>query len=133
MSAPPGFAASSSTERQRPNLPPAEAPASRRPRSGYLHDLALRREAQATRQQSAYGLVMGWILTLVAGFMFCCVPSRLDLLWGALIVVGLAHLALAVILPQALAWPQRAWTAIARWQGRLVMTILLTVAYFGLI
>jgi hypothetical protein len=78
-------------------------------------------------------LIVGWIVTLVAGFLYFCVPSRFDLLWGVLIVGGLIHLVLAVVLPQALASPQRLWMAIARWQGWLVMTILLTVVYYSLI
>jgi hypothetical protein len=96
-------------------------------------DLALRLEAQAIRQLIAYGLIMGWILTLVAGFLFFCVPSRLDLLWSALMVVGLLHLAAAVIVPQALTWPERIWMIVARWQGWLVMTTLLTIVYFTLV
>jgi uncharacterized protein DUF5989 len=110
-----------------------QSAAIRRPRSKYLQSLALRRQAAAIRQQTAYGLVIGWVLTLVAGFIFFCVPNRVDWLWSALIVVGLMHLGAAVVLPQSLAWPQRAWIALARWQGCLVMSVLLTVVYFALI
>src|SRR6185503_5388218 len=133
MSVPIGSAASSLTDRQQPELPTPHAAPPRGRRSGYLNELALRREALAIRQQIAYGLVMGWILTLVAGFLFFCVPSRFDLLWSALMVVGLLHLTAAVILPQALAWPERLWMIVARWQGWLVMTALLTIVYFTLI
>jgi hypothetical protein len=90
-------------------------------------------EALAIRQFIAYGLVMGWILTLVAGFLFFCVPSRLDPLWCSLLIIGLVHLVAAVVVPQALAWPERAWMTVARWQGWLVMTTLLTIVYFTLI
>jgi hypothetical protein len=132
MSAPTGSAVLTSTDERPP--PAAEAPAAQeRPGSAYLHSLALRRQAEAIRRQSAYGLVMGWILTLVAGFIYYCVPSRLDWLWAVLIGVGLLHLAAAVVLPQALAWPERVWMAVARWQGWLVMLILLTVVYFVLL
>lgn len=130
MSAPPGSAALNSTKEA--HLAPI-TPAKDRPRSAYLQNLALRREAAAIRQQTVYGLVMGWVLTLVAGFLYFCVPSRLDRLWMTLIAVGLMHLAAAIVLPQALAWPQRLWIALARWQGWLVMTILLTIVYFCLI
>src|SRR5947207_1593519 len=102
MSAPPGSAASSLTDEATDTRPhqPSEAPPAR---SRYLQDLALRREAATIRQQIAYGLVMGWALTLVAGFLFFCVPSRFDRLWAGLLAVGIVHLAAAVILPQALA------------------------------
>jgi hypothetical protein len=131
-SAPPGCAASSVTD-QPTNLSSAEAATAPRPRSTYLHRLALRREAAAVRQQTAYGLVMGWVLLVVAGFLYFCVPSRLDWLWAAIMAVGGLHLAAAVLLPQSLAWPERAWIGIARWQGWLVMTVLLTIVYFALI
>jgi hypothetical protein len=76
---------------------------------------------------------MGWVLTLVGGFVFFCVPSRVDWLWGALLAVGIVHLVAAVVLPQLLAWPERIWIGLARWQGWLVMNVLLTVVYFTLI
>src|SRR6266850_111947 len=132
MSVPTGSAASSWTD-ERPETPVEQAASIRRPGSAYLQNLALRRQAAAIRQQTVYGLVMGWVLTVVAGFVFFCVPSRVDLLWAALIVVGLLHLAAAVVLPQALSWPERVWIAVARWQGWLVMTILLTFVYFALV
>src|SRR5262245_36921193 len=133
MSAPIGSAASNWTDEAPAEMSTDDRPATSRPRAGYLRDLALRREGMAIRQQIVYGLAMGWVLTLVAGFMFCCVVSRLDRLWVTLIVVGLIHLAAAVLLPQALYWPERVWSKIAHWQGWLVMTVLLSIIYFVLI
>jgi hypothetical protein len=136
MSAPTGSAASSWTDEASPEMPPHDPAPTARPRSIYLRDLALRREALAIRRQIVYGLVMGWFLFLVAGFLYFCVPSRfewLDRLWSALMALGGLHLAAAVIVPQALYWPERIWTRIARWQGWLIMTALLSVIYFALI
>jgi hypothetical protein len=133
MSAPPGSAASSSTETAPSIFQSDEHASLPRPRPTYVQELALRREAALIHRQIGYGLVMGWILTLVGGFLFFCVPSRLDPLWCVLAIVGLLHLAAATIVPQALAWPERVWAAVARWQGRLVMAVLLTVIYFALI
>ena len=48
-------------------------------------------------------------------------------------ILGAIHLAAAVVLPQALYWPERAWSKIAHWQGWAVMTVLLSVIYFVLI
>ncbi|MCR4415930.1 MAG: DUF5989 family protein [Thermoguttaceae bacterium] len=127
MSAPAGSAVSNSTD-ARPPRPAQEAAA---PRPGtYLRRLAERRAAEAVRRQIGYGLVLGWVLTLVAGFIYVCVPSRVDWLWGALVVVGWLHLAAAVVLPQMLAWPERLWTALARLLGGLVMAALLTTVYY---
>ena len=114
-------------------MPIAHSACSARPGGGYLRSLALRREALAIRRQIVYGLVMGWFLVLVPGFLYSCVPGRVDWLWAALIVVGWLHLVAAVIVPQALAWPQRAWMAVAHWQGQFAMTVMLTIIYFLLI
>jgi hypothetical protein len=132
MSAPTGSAASSLTD-ERPDDHERPAALARRQRSTYLSQLDLRRQAAAIRRQTAYGLVMGWVLTLVGGFVLCCVPSRVDWLWQTLFIVGLAHLFTAVTLPQALAWPERAWMTVARWQGWVTMSLLLTIVYFLLI
>ena len=105
----------------------------RSPRGAYLQQLALRREAADIRRLIVYGLTLGWILTLVAGVLFYCVKSRLDWLWGALMVIGGLHLFAAVVVPQALIWPERAWMTIARWQGHLVMTLMLTLVYYLLL
>jgi len=132
MSAPTGSAASSWIDDPDESPVPPEA-ASRGPRASYLARLALRRQAASIQQQTAYGLVMGWLLLLVASFLYFCVPSRVDWLWATLMVVGGFHLAAAATIPQVLAWPQRAWIGLARWQGWLVMTVLLTIVYFTLI
>ncbi len=132
MSEPPGSAASISIEadgKQHDSSPAATLPS----RSRYMQQLSLRREAAEVQRLVMYGLTLGWIFFLVGSFLLCCVPSRFDWLWTAVALVGLAHLALAVIIPQALAWPERVWMTIARWQGHLVMTVLLTIVYFALI
>ncbi len=126
MSAPAGSAVSKSTDARPPR--PAEESA---PRPGaYLRRLAERRAAEAVRRQIGYGLVLGWVLTLVAGFIYVCVPSRVDGLWGGLMVVGWLHLVAAVVLPQLLAWPERLWMALAQMLGGLIMAALLTIVYY---
>src|SRR5262245_60806644 len=102
MSAPPGYAASRSTDARR-EMPAKSASVLRRSRLAYRERWGLRREAAAIRRQTAYGLIMGWILALVAGFLYFCVPSRLDWLWALLMAVGGLHLTAAVVVPQALA------------------------------
>ena len=89
MNAQTGSAGSSLIDKPQSQLSPSLAPASGRPRSAYLRDLALRREALAIRQQTGYGLIVGWVATLVFGFLYFCVPSRFDALWALLIAVGL--------------------------------------------
>lgn len=132
MSEPPGSAASTSIEaggEQHDSLAAARLPS----RSRYMQQLSLRREAAEVQRLVAYGLTLGWIFFLVGSFLLCCVPNRFDWLWTTIALIGVGHLVLAVIIPQALAWPERIWMTIARWQGHLVMTVLLTIVYFALI
>ena len=131
MNAAAGSSVLTSTE-GRPQKPDA-ATAVPRARRGYAADLARRREAAAIRRQIGYGLVVGWILALVGGFFFYTVLGPVDWLWGSLMIVGWLHLALAVVLPQAHYWPERAWSWLAQWQGKLVMAVLLSIVYFCLI
>jgi hypothetical protein len=110
-------------------MPPGQRPL----RGPYMQRLALRREVAEIRRLIGYGLTLGWILTLVAGFLFFCVKSQLDWLWCSLMLLGIGHLVLAATLPQALIWPERIWMAIARWQGHIVMIVLLSGVYYLLL
>lgn len=101
--------------------------------TSYACRLAERRETEEIRQLSHFGLVLGWLCTLLGGFCSLCVISRIDGLWFFLTALGLVMLTLGTIVPQALYWPHRLWMRIAHWQGRLVMTVLLTIAYVTLI
>jgi len=138
MNVPPGSAALNSIEAggeqsKHPHPSPLPEGEGTYVRSRYLRQLALRREAEEMRRLVGYGLTLGWILTLVAGFLFFCVKSRFDWLWCGLMWLGMAHLVAAVVLPQALAWPERIWMMIARWQGHVVMTVVLTAVYYLLL
>lgn len=129
---PPGSADSTLIE-LRPQAPLRDQPV-RPPRPGaYLARRACRVQDQTVRAQIVYGLTIGWVLTLGGGFLYCCVPSALDALWAGLIVVGTAHLAAAVIVPQVLSVPQRLWARLAHWQGAFLMKLLLAAIYFLLI
>lgn len=102
-------------------------------RSPYLSQLAERREREEVRQLTSFGLTMGWLFTLLGGFCWFCVISQIDWFWRALMTSGLLLLVLGTVLPQALAGPHRLWMGLAHLQGRLVMTVLLTVVYFVMI
>ena len=102
-------------------------------RSSYLSQLAERREREEVRQLTSFGLTMGWLFTLLGGFCWFCVISQIDWFWRALMTSGLLLLVLGTVLPQALAGPHRLWMGLAHLQGRLVMTVLLTVVYLVMI
>lgn len=99
----------------------------------YARRLAERRETDEIRQLSHFGLVLGWLFTLLGGFCWLCVISRIDWFWSMLMTLGIVMVLLGTVLPQSLYWPHRLWMQLAHWQGRLVMTILLSIAYFSLI
>ena len=80
-----------------------------------------------------FGLTIGWLFTLLGGFCWFCVISRIDWFWCGLMFVGLGLLMAGTVMPQALYWPHRCWMGLAHLQGRIVMTVLLTVVYFALI
>ncbi|HEY0984586.1 DUF5989 family protein [Schlesneria sp.] len=99
----------------------------------YLRQLSERRERDEIRQLTSFGLTIGWLFFLLGGFCWFCVVSPLDGFWHGLMLSGLALMGFGTLLPQALYWPHRIWMSLAHFQGRLVMTLLLTVFYFLLI
>ena len=101
-------------------------------RSRYLRRLDERRETDEIRQLTNFGLTIGWLFTLLGGFCWFCVISQIDWFWRSMMTAGLVLLCLGTVLPQLLFWPRRLWMGLAHLQGRLVMTVLLTVVYFGL-
>lgn len=102
-------------------------------RTAYAHRLTERREVEQIRQLTNFGLTLGWLFTLLGGFCWLCVISRLDWLWCVMFAAGVALLVVGTVLPQALDRPHRIWMGLAHLQGKLVMTVLLTIVYFGLI
>ena len=102
-------------------------------RSPYLRRLAERRETDEIRQLTSFGLTVGWLLTILGGFCWFCVISQIDWFWRGLMITGLVLIVLGTVLPQLLYWPHRLWMGLAHLQGRLVMTVLLTLVYFLLI
>ena len=99
----------------------------------YARRLAERRETEEIRQLSNFGLTVGCVFTLLGGFIWFCVVSRMDWFWWGMMVVGMVLLFLGTVLPQSLHWPNKLWMGLAHLQGQLMMSILLTLVYFGLI
>lgn len=99
----------------------------------YLRELADRREAEQIRQLTSFGLTIGWLFTLTGGFCWFCVVSQIDWFWHSLLLAGVALILLGTLLPQALEVPHRAWMSLAHLQGRLVMSVVLTIFYLALI
>lgn len=102
-------------------------------RTAYAARLAERREVEQIRQLTNFGLALGWLFTLLGGFCWLCLISRLDWLWCGMFVAGVILLVFGAVLPQALDRPHRIWMGLAHLQGKVVMTVLLTIVYFTLI
>jgi hypothetical protein len=99
----------------------------------YARQLAERREVAKIEQLANFGLAVGWVLTLLGGFCWFCVVSRLDWIWLTMLIAGLILLSLAVVIPELLDVPCRLWMKLAHLQGWLVMTVFLTAIYYMLI
>ena len=99
----------------------------------YATELGERRETAHLEQLANFGQAMGWSLFLAGGFFWFCVVSSVDWFWLCLMLAGLVLLALSIVVPESLARPCHWWMTLARWQGWLVMTVLLTIVYFTLV
>ena len=99
----------------------------------YAHDLAERRQLARVEQLAQFGLAVGWVFALTGGFCWLCVVSSLDVLWVTLLLTGSLLIVLGTSLPESLERPCRWWMTLAHWQGRIVMTVVLTIVYFTLI
>ncbi len=99
----------------------------------YAHVLAERRQLARVEQLAQFGLAVGWVFALTGGFCWLCVVSSLDVLWLILLLTGSVLVVLGSCVPELLERPCRWWMTLAHWQGRIVMTIVLTVVYFTLI
>ena len=102
-------------------------------RQRYAVALAERRQAARVEQLAQFGLAIGCAFALTGTFGWLCVVSSFDGLWLTMLFVGLVLMVLGTWLPEALEYPCQWWMTLAHWQGRFVMTVLLTVIYFTLI
>lgn len=102
-----------------------------RARPRYVVQREAREENREIRRLVTFGLLLGWIMFLVAGFVWHAVPSTVDAFWAGVAVFGLMFLVTAVAVPQLLIWPERMWMALANVMGRVVMTLVLSVIYIG--
>lgn len=98
-------------------------------RGSYLVERAVREERREIRRLVLFGLLLGWIMLLVGGFGWHAIRAIPDPMWIGLAALGALFLVAAVVLPQVLMWPERAWMALANVLGSIVMAIVLSVVY----
>jgi hypothetical protein len=84
------------------------------------------------RQAISFGILVGALLGLFSGWQIVFAGDR-ALHWRILCGSAGVLLAAALIAPQALYWPQRAWTALGNVLGRIVLTLILGVVYVAVI
>lgn len=99
----------------------------------YLKRLEGRREVAAIKRHIVFGMVIGWAVTLYSLFKYRYVPNVNDTLWYTMIYVGIAILAISILVPTLLDWPERIWMFAARIIGKVIFTTMLTVIYYLLI
>ena len=86
-----------------------------------------------TKRRSAFGVLVGGIVALFSGWRLLFVIGASDPLWQALAIVGLLLVALGVIVPAALAGPERLWMLLGETIGRLVLSVILLVVYLAIV
>jgi len=96
----------------------------------YLKRRGERTRAAALKKQITFGLLIGWLLTLVGAFYYFLVVGALDGLWLAVMWAGLLLLVVTISCPAALAWPERLWMKLASGIGHVVFSVILGAIYF---
>ncbi len=99
-------------------------------RPSYLKRLDGRNQTAALKQQILFGLAIGWMLVLLGGLRYLFVPDASDSLWLAVLWIGVILLALTLIVPSVLAWPEKLWMKLAHIIGTGIFSIILMVVYF---
>ncbi|MBI2841752.1 MAG: hypothetical protein HYX75_25840 [Acidobacteria bacterium] len=99
-------------------------------RYSYLVRLDHRAHARQQKRQIVFGLVLGWIMTVLGAFNYFLVTGANDAIWHAVLIAGMAILLVTVSVPAAIGIIERPWVAATRWIGRAVFATILTTGYF---
>lgn len=102
-------------------------------RPAYMRRRRARQAVEELKRQIVFGLVIGWLMTLIGWFRYEYVPNVNDSLWLAVMWTGVGILVAAVVAPGMLNWPERLWMGVARFVGKIVFTGLLAILYFVMV
>jgi hypothetical protein len=98
-------------------------------KTAYLNRLDARRERSRLKRHIIFGLIFGWIMTLVGSYAYFLIPHSNGRIWGTLAVTGCCFLALAVLIPTVFAWPEWVMHSIGNRIFSLFFTLLLALQY----
>jgi hypothetical protein len=100
---------------------------------GYLKRLADRQLQSDVKRLAGFGIIVGGIIALLSSWMSLFVVSQLEIVWNLLFLMGLGFVVSALVVPQALYWPELAFVRITNLIGNTIFTILLSVIYVVLL
>ncbi len=90
-----------------------------------LHD---RRESEELKATVIFGLALGWVLTLMGAFRYFFLVQ--ESYWLTVSQVGLAILAITVVMPGLIGYPQKAIQFVGGFVATQVFKVLIAIVYF---
>ncbi|HEY9677507.1 MAG TPA: DUF5989 family protein [Drouetiella sp.] len=96
--------------------------------STYLTRLHDRRETEELKATVIFGLALGWVLTLMGAFRYFFLVQEHH--WLTVCQVGLAILAVTVIMPGLIGYPQRLIQKVGGFVATQVFKVLIAILYF---
>jgi hypothetical protein len=90
-----------------------------------LHD---RKESEELKATIIFGLALGWVLTLMGAFRYFFLVQ--ESYWLTVSQVGLAVLAITVVMPGLISYPQKAIQFVGGFVATQVFKVLIAVVYF---
>ncbi len=96
-------------------------------KSRYLQNLEKRKFDEALKANLLFGLMLGWVFTLMGSFKYFIL---LEEGWGLGIIAGLTLLAFALVAPQLLEYPQELMKKVGGFVATQLFRVLLAVLYF---
>lgn len=101
--------------------------------SSYLQRLKQRKQLSQLKEQIVFGLMLGWLMTLVGGFRYFFVINSHDSFWKKLVYVGIALIVISIILPSIISLVQIPLRKVTEKIGEKLFLLILLVSYFLLI
>lgn len=96
--------------------------------STYLSRLHDRKETEELKATIIFGLALGWVLTLMGAFRYFFLVQ--EHYWLTVSEVGLAILAVTVVMPGLISYPQKAIQMVGGFVATQVFKVLIAIVYF---
>ena len=95
----------------------------------YLKRLDARNELAQMKRRIVFGLLVGWIMTLLGAFNYYFVQWADDTLWGGIAIAGLLILLITIVFPAAFTWPERLVNRVGNALFTAVFWVILSALY----